>query len=522
MNAPGSEFSARGYFFVPIFTVLFMVALLLQCALVGRLAFPDEHETVVSQEDVALVGSRDVSSDLSRTGRAKDETVYIESETTLMVDTLYQDQTVVLNASLIVGRGFNLSFIHCNIVSQDNLGEKILKSEREARLYLDDVKITLLNGSNAAPESRLTIESRGFLFMTNVDLEYYQAIHVFDSEAYMKDVNLHNSTNDGVYFKSSKATLQKLSVHSSGQSGMNLAFSTVEVRDFEIQDAKESGIYLMHSVLNQTGTLVLKAKFELDLGDSAIFNTVEPGVEFMDIEYRDKNSRIVIWEDGKEIKTLKQEDSRTNVEKALGDGMTLYMGGTLVVVVLVVLMVKKTTIFTKKSKVPHFDYLGENLETFPTDTDGKSSEDNQTDTLFVFGMMALNAGNHDGALSYFSKVLSLCTGHEEKYRFLSEINRVLQQKPEAQPHYISLLTQLPKLERLVKVRSKVKPQQSSSDRFGSTRTQQGSTAHLSSVGISGAGSSGEAKNISESDDFFEVEKAKTFGKSFQRAFKGKR
>jgi len=97
--------------------------------------------------------------------------------------------------------------------------------------------------------------------------------------------------------------------------------------------------------------------------------------------------------------------------------------------------------FQRKKKTETINFTGD-LKTFrqsSVETTEASGKD-QKDVLFEFGKMAMSAGTHSKALSYFRKMVALCESEKETYVYLIQIHEMAKKDPDILEHYRELLS----------------------------------------------------------------------------------
>lgn len=357
---------------------------------------------------------------------------------------LFSNSTIIFHKNLTITSRGKVTFRNCTLLSQNNSMEKSILVQKNGTLVLENVVMALSNASTAnssvLEHSSYSLESRGYIKIANTTLKDYRFFNIIYSDSSLETLRLETSKRDGIYFKSSTSQISSLHIISPMLNGINCALSNLAVKNLKIENAGENGLYIKDSTVNLYSTLTIESeKAELDIGLATTVVTDNTTIRDMSINFRDSESKVVIQKDGKTEELTQPKKSSSSSEKLMVFLVPVVV--VLLILLLIYAWIRVREVFQKVS-TQSFGYEGEKLEAFrQRSREGEEKpKEEQRDILFEFGKMAMKAGTHSKALSYFTKMVSLCESEKETYVYLVQIYEKARTDPDVQKHYRELLT----------------------------------------------------------------------------------
>ena len=404
-----------------------------------------EDQGDVNPTSIYLPSDGNVMVTRSAAARADEgSTLYFKENKYVSNVEVFSNSTIIFHRNLTIASGGKITFMNCTLLSQNNSMEKSILVEKGGMLVLEDVVMSISNAStvnsSVLEASVFSLESRGYIEIADTTIKNYRYFNIIDSDSLLEHLRLETSRRDGVYFKSSNSRLDSFQVISPALSGINCALSNLTIKGLTIENAGENGMYIKNSTVNLTSALLIGSeKAQLDIGLATTVVTDNATIRDMKINFRDSASKVIVQGEENGGVITKPKESSSSSER-----LTTFLVGLAVVLLLILLIfgwVKTRALFQKVSE-QSFGYEGEKLDIFKRKfREGQEPpKEEQKDILFEFGKMAMNAGTHSKALSYFAKMVSACENEKETYGYLVQIYDKAKNDPDILEHYRELLS----------------------------------------------------------------------------------
>jgi len=406
--------------------------------------FEDHENTLITS--ISPPGANNAMVTRSSVARTDENsnTLYFKDRKNFNNVELFSNSTIIFHKNLTITSKGKVTFRNCTLLSQNNSMEKSILVQKNGTLVLENVVMALSNASTAnssvLEQSSYSLESRGYIKIANTTIKDYRFFNIIYSDSSLEILTLENSKRDGIYLKSSTLQASSLHIISPMLNGINCALSNLIVQGLKIKNAGENGLYIKDSTVNLYSALTIESeKAELDIGLATTVVTDNTTMGDMNINFRDSKSRVVIQKDGKTEELTQPKESSSSSEK-----LVMFLVPVVVVLLILLLIytwIRVSDVFQKVSE-QSFGYEGEKLEEFKQRSrEGEEKpKEEQKDILFEFGKMAMKAGTHSKALSYFTKMVSLCESEKETYVYLVQIYEKARTDPDVLKHYRELLS----------------------------------------------------------------------------------